>query len=76
MRHHPRGGLVALAVAVALTGCGLKGPLYLPEKPGEIVIRPAPAAAADPAAPSPAGAPQTPPPPEQPQDPPDGTDCG
>ncbi len=72
MRHRPLGALVALAVA--LTGCGLKGPLYLPEKPGEIVIRPAPAAA-DPAAPSPPAA-ATQPPPEQPQDPPDGPERG
>ncbi len=28
-----------LAAALALGGCGLKGPLYLPEKPGEVVIR-------------------------------------
>jgi predicted small lipoprotein YifL len=32
-----------LAVAgLALAGCGVKGPLYLPEKSGEVVIRPAP----------------------------------
>jgi predicted small lipoprotein YifL len=74
MRHRPLGALVALAVAVAITGCGLKGPLYLPEKPGEIVIRPAPAAA-DPAAPSPPAA-ETQPPSEQPQDPPDGPERG
>jgi len=30
------------ALAVAASGCGLKGPLYLPEKPGEVVVRPAP----------------------------------
>ena len=30
------------ALAVASSGCGLKGPLYLPEKPGEVVVRPAP----------------------------------
>jgi predicted small lipoprotein YifL len=28
-----------LFVSLALAGCGLKGPLYLPEKPGEVVIR-------------------------------------
>ena len=32
------------ALAVATSGCGLKGPLYLPEKPGEVVVRPAPGA--------------------------------
>jgi predicted small lipoprotein YifL len=28
-----------LATALALGGCGLKGPLYLPEKSGDVVIR-------------------------------------
>jgi predicted small lipoprotein YifL len=32
----------ALAIATALMGCGLKGPLYLPEKSREVIIRPAP----------------------------------
>jgi predicted small lipoprotein YifL len=61
------GGLV-----LAAAGCGLKGPLYLPEKSGEVVVRPAPAAAptttpAEPADPSPATptAPPTAPPPPQ-----------
>jgi predicted small lipoprotein YifL len=27
-------------IAVALGGCGQKGPLYLPDQPGEIVTRP------------------------------------
>jgi predicted small lipoprotein YifL len=36
MRH------IALAcVLIALTGCGKKGPLYLPDEPGEVVTRPA-----------------------------------
>ena len=35
------------AVCALLAGCGLKGPLYLPEKTGEIVTRPAPAPAGD-----------------------------
>lgn len=37
--------IAAALFAVAgltLTGCGIKGPLYLPEKSGEVVIRPAP----------------------------------
>jgi predicted small lipoprotein YifL len=37
-----------LALATALAGCGLKGPLYLPEKSKEVVIRPAPGAPAQP----------------------------
>jgi predicted small lipoprotein YifL len=33
---------IALACLVlALPGCGKKGPLYLPEEPGEVVTRPA-----------------------------------
>lgn len=43
---------IALAV-VAATGCGLKGPLYLPEK-SDVTIRPAPATAAPEAAADPA----------------------
>ena len=35
----------ALAIATPLAGCGLKGPLELPERPTNIVIRPAPGAA-------------------------------
>ena len=73
MRQRPLGALVALAVA--LGGCGLKGPLYMPEKPGEVVVRPTPAAS-DPEGSSPPSAPETQPPPEQLQDPPDGTDRG
>ena len=46
-----------LALATALAGCGLKGPLYLPEKSKEVVVRPAPGAAAE----SPT-APEAPPP--------------
>jgi predicted small lipoprotein YifL len=68
-------------LAVALGGCGLKGPLYLPEK-SEVKIRPAPAGAAPEqtpegaAAPDPA-APQQPTPPEAPpQEPPPGQDRG
>lgn len=31
---------LALALATVLAACGQKGPLYLPEKPGEVVTRP------------------------------------
>jgi hypothetical protein len=44
-----RALLVALGFAVAPLGCGLKGPLYLPEKSGGVVVRPGPGAAAPPA---------------------------
>ena len=59
-------------VVLAASGCGLKGPLYLPEK-SDVTIRPAPAAtapgapaetapAAEPeAAPEPAAKPEPPP---------------
>ena len=44
-----RAAAALLAVLAGLAGCGLKGPLYLPEKSQEVVIRPAPGTA--PAAP-------------------------
>jgi predicted small lipoprotein YifL len=72
---------VALAVVVA-SGCGLKGPLYLPEK-SDVTIRPAPAATAPetPAEPAPTSEPQTAPEPTQepeqpPQDPQPGPSRG
>jgi predicted small lipoprotein YifL len=46
-----------LALAAALAGCGLKGPLYLPEKSKEVVVRPASGTATEPAT-----APEAPPP--------------
>ena len=58
-------------VGMAASGCGLKGPLYLPEK-SDVTIRPAPAATAPeaPAEPAPAAEPQPEQKPEQPpQDP-------
>jgi len=60
-----RAAVTWLAVLTALGGCGLKGPLYLPEKSQEVVIRPAPGESAsgtpgEPAAP-PEGAPEPPP---------------
>jgi predicted small lipoprotein YifL len=46
-------------VVLAASGCGLKGPLYLPEK-SDVTIRPAPAATAPeaPAEPAPAAEPE------------------
>ena len=57
---------VILAATLALAGCGQKGPLYLPEKPGAVVTAPAtapappppPAAPGQPPQPSPAPGPQ------------------
>lgn len=75
-----RGQLFGVVfAALAASGCGLKGPLYLPDK-SEVTIRPAPTQAAPeapegPAAPEAAGEPpaepeQTPGPEQPPQDPP------
>lgn len=57
------------ALVVAASGCGLKGPLYLPEKTGEVVVRPTPGttAPATPAEPPPEStATPVPPPPQTP----------
>jgi len=51
--------VAAVAAGVlALTGCGQKGPLYLPDKPGDVVTRPAarPVQTPPPSAPQPATA--------------------
>jgi predicted small lipoprotein YifL len=61
----------ALALAAVTAGCGLKGPLYLPEKPGPVTTRPGPTATAPataPAAEQPAAEPTG-----EPPAPPDGT---
>jgi predicted small lipoprotein YifL len=65
-----RGLALALAVALLGSGCGLKGPLTLPEKPRNVVIRPGPGGEAAPAAtPLPAPPPEAEPlPPELPPD--------
>jgi predicted small lipoprotein YifL len=63
---------LAAALALALAGCGQKGPLYLPEKGGTVVTTPAQTAPAQPdvsPAPPPQSAPAQPevspaPPPE------------
>jgi predicted small lipoprotein YifL len=59
-----RNWILAVAALMAAAACGQKGPLYLPDKGGEVVTRPA-------------GATQSPPSPEtapQPStQPPDGT---
>jgi predicted small lipoprotein YifL len=62
--------LTGLALAVvAASGCGLRGPLYLPEK-SDVTIRPAPAATAPeaPAEPAPTAGPQPEQKPEQPSE--------
>jgi hypothetical protein len=51
-----------LAIGAPLAGCGLKGPLELPERPTNIVIRPAPGTAGAAGASSPSPAPATTPP--------------
>lgn len=55
-----------VALTSALAGCGQKGPLYLPEQPGEIVTRPTQTPeAAPPPAPEAPNSPQTVDSPEQ-----------
>jgi len=59
---------LAASVALALAGCGQKGPLYLPEKGGAVVTSPSGSAApAPPPAPSAPGQPQEPAPTAEPQ---------
>lgn len=50
-----------LALVAAVQGCGLKGPLYLPEKSKNVVIRPAGGTAAEPAEAGTPAAPADPP---------------
>jgi predicted small lipoprotein YifL len=68
---------IVLAV-LAASGCGLKGPLYLPEK-SDVTIRPAPAATAPeaPAGPAPTTEPAPAPEPAQkPEQPPKDAEAG
>lgn len=75
----PRALGPAIVLVAVLSGCGLKGALYLPEKSGDVTIRPAPAPASTapeapaepPATPEPTAKPEGPP-----QDPPTGPDRG
>lgn len=71
--------LLGIAVAVlAASGCGLKGPLYLPEK-SDVTIRPAPAATATeaPAEPAPTAEPKpAPEPAQEPDEPPKDPQAG
>jgi len=50
--------MVAAAALLTIAGCGLRGPLYLPEKPGEVTTRPRPGTVVPPA---PADSPTAPP---------------
>lgn len=54
----PAAACFAASAALALSGCGQKGPLYLPEKTGAVVTSPA---ATPPAPPPPPNAPGQPP---------------
>lgn len=51
--------LALLAGAAGLAGCGQKGPLYLPDKGGEVVTRPAGQTQQAPQSPEPAPQPST-----------------
>ncbi|HEX9772286.1 MAG TPA: hypothetical protein VGA44_02385 [Steroidobacteraceae bacterium] len=61
-----RFAAVALVAGTLSAGCGLKGPLALPDKPSNVVIRPAPGSEA--AAPVSEPAAERAPPPELPPD--------
>jgi predicted small lipoprotein YifL len=41
----PVAAALFVLAGFALAGCGIKGPLYLPEKSSEVVVRPAPTSA-------------------------------
>ena len=68
-----RGGWTLLLGATLLAGCGLKGSLTLPEKPGDVEIRPAPGAPATSAQPEIPSPPESAPEPSAPEKPPTGT---
>jgi predicted small lipoprotein YifL len=66
-------GALLLCISMVLAGCGLKGPLYLPDKPGEVVTRgprsdqaPAEQGTEPPPAAEPSNGPDMPEPPKQP----------
>jgi len=67
-----RGGWTLLLCASLLAGCGLKGSLSLPEKPGDVEIRPAPGAPATSAQPATPSRPEPAPEPTAPEEPPTG----
>jgi hypothetical protein len=48
----PRDLALLPALLALIAGCGLKGSLTLPEKPGEVAVRPGPGAPAKPAEPT------------------------
>ena len=66
-------GWVLLLGASLLAGCGLKGSLTLPEKPGDVEIRPAPGAPATSGQPAVPPQPEPAPAPAAPEEPPAGT---
>ena len=66
MADKPVSLALAALIVCALTGCGQKGPLYLPETPTEMVTRPA----ATPPPPATTPAPNSPQSPDSPPAPP------
>ena len=69
------GWILIVGASVALAGCGMKGPLFLPDKNASVVTRPATSGTTTPpeqTAPAPSdaapSAPTTPSTPKQPQD--------
>ena len=61
-----RVAAVALVAGTLAAGCGLKGPLALPDKPSNVVVRPAPGSETPPPVSEPEA--ERPPPPELPPD--------
>ena len=57
---------VAALLACAVAGCGQKGPLYLPDAPGEVVTRPATTPSENTEAPNSPQSPDSPPAPSSP----------
>jgi len=68
-----RRGWALLLGASLLAGCGLKGSLTLPEKPGDVEIRPAPGVPATSEQPAISPQPEPAPGPTAPEEPPTGT---
>ena len=66
MADKPALACVALLLACAVTACGQKGPLYLPEAQGEVVTRPAATPSGNTEAPNSPQTPDSPPAPASP----------
>ena len=66
MSERPALACVAALLACAVTACGQKGPLYLPDAPSEVVTRPAATPSENTEAPNSPQSPDSPPAPASP----------